>query len=715
MTVATTARTAGPFLGTGAVSVYAFGFKVFLTTDVLVQITSPTGSLTIGVLGTDYSVSLNANQDNNPGGNVILTAPLASGASLTIGSQVPLSQTVVLTNPGGWYPQVVSDALDKVTILIQQALTSISGALRIPEIGSSAQVLPAAALRAGNILAFDGAGNPITVAPVAGTATALALALANAGNGTGADQVGGVGRVVSNIAALKALVKTGVGKAFVLGYYAVGDGGGGQYWYDSTDTTSTDNGGTIIVASDGGRWKLHLTGQVSVKQFGAKGDYNGTTGTDDTAAIQACINWVQANTNTGTYNSYSPSVGTGVVYFPQGSYKITAPLVVTTKVCILGEGQTEFSYGSRITQTVVNQDGFQIAPSAGSTSFSMENIVLRSNAGVGTGHLVNMVRTGGGTVNSQRYKNCTFAQPQAMALYTAGDDIVIENCLLDVSGQSGNCFQFGTATMPATNVRVIGGDYFNATNSVIRLINIAGLTISGVTMTQPNGTTKTPYFIDGQTTTPTLAQDITVVGCTLRGPRTVVGIAGATNLTFTGNTVAEGGIGTGETFHMLQFGGASVNVNITGNTLRGSYYTANFYNDSNCSSITGVIGSNSFQNDGGAGDALSCTKFTGRILPNFYAGFVNRQMGEKRATSGAPVNPGTITTGSTFGFALTVTGATPGDTVNIGTISNAWIAQTGIDVRAFVNAANTVRVEYRNVTAGSLTVAAHDLTCEVTR
>lgn len=178
MTVSTTVRTAGPYLGTGSVSVYTFAFKVFLTTDVLVQFVSALGVLSTGTLGTDYSVSLNTNQDTNPGGNIILTLPLASGATLTIGSQVPLTQGVVLTNPGGFYPQIISDALDKVTILIQQALTSIGGALRIPEIGSSATILPPAAQRANQLLSFDANGNPITVAAAAQSATSVALALA---------------------------------------------------------------------------------------------------------------------------------------------------------------------------------------------------------------------------------------------------------------------------------------------------------------------------------------------------------------------------------------------------------------------------------------------------------------------------------------------------------------------------------------------------------
>lgn len=546
-------------------------------------------------------------------------------------------------------------------------------------------------------------------------AVTFASSLASSANGSGADLVGGVGRVVNTVSALRALAKTGVGKAFVLGYYAQGDGGGGQYWYDSTDTTSADNGGTILVASDGGRWKLqNAHNWVSVKQFGAKGDFNGTTGTDDTTAIQNAINWAQLNTNTGTYGSFSPSVGTGVVYFPQGTYKVTAALVVGYKICILGEGQTEFSYGSRLYQTTANTDLIQFNAATGSTSFSIEKMILSTTAAVGTGHLVNVTRTGP-YVNSQRYKDCTFAQPQAKALLLTGDDIEIDSCLFDVSQKSGDCIQLGTAAGIASNVRINNCNFFNITNSVVKLVNIDGLSWgSGNTVTQPNTTTKTLRVFDAISTAPTLATNIAINGGVIKGPRTLFGGNNVTNLTMTGVSVVQGGIGAGEVNHMLTFTG-NCSANIAGNWFRGTYDTANFYNDAGALNVFGQIASNFFINDGGAGDALSCTKLTGRILSNDYSGFVNRQMGEKRATSGSPVNPGSIAAGATFGFTLTVQGATFGDTVNMGTISNAWVAQTGIDVRSYVSAANTARIEYRNVTGGAIVVAAHDVWCEVTR
>lgn len=112
--------------------------------------------------------------------------------------------------------------------------------------------------------------------------------------------------IITSINSLRLIDKTEVQYVEVVGYYTAGDGGGGFYWYDSTDTISADNGGTIIVATDGGRWKLINTGVVSVKQFGAKSD--GIT--NSRLEIKAALNALD-------------SAGGGTITFPEGDYLIS--------------------------------------------------------------------------------------------------------------------------------------------------------------------------------------------------------------------------------------------------------------------------------------------------------------------------------------------------------------------------------------------------------
>lgn len=94
------------------------------------------------------------------------------------------------------------------------------------------------------------------------------------------------GLYVLNIATLKTVVKTGNHNVATLGYYAAGDAGHGVYWCDLSDTTTLDNGGTVIVAADGGRWKLLHDKEVNVLQFGAKGIGSGF---NDTTAFQKAV------------------------------------------------------------------------------------------------------------------------------------------------------------------------------------------------------------------------------------------------------------------------------------------------------------------------------------------------------------------------------------------------------------------------------------------
>lgn len=177
MTISSTTRLAGPFTGTGTVGTFPFTFKVFLTSDILVVI-NVAGVETTLALTSDYSVALNSDQDNSPGGSITLNAlsttpgiiggVLANADTLVISSQVPQLQQTTLTNFGGFFPTVINAMVDRLTILVQQVAQLAGRAVTVPITdGSAAVQLPGKVLRANQYLGFDGNGNPI---PVGGSA-----------------------------------------------------------------------------------------------------------------------------------------------------------------------------------------------------------------------------------------------------------------------------------------------------------------------------------------------------------------------------------------------------------------------------------------------------------------------------------------------------------------------------------------------------------------
>lgn len=169
----------------------------------------------------------------------------------------------------------------------------------------------------------------------------------------GAANVGGSTQAVSSLTDLRALLKTSASKyAYVSGHTSAGDGGGGFYWYDSTDVSSADNDGTIIVASDGGRWKLVTNGINNLFQHGALGD--GTT--DVSTILQKPFTqgggWHIPKGvykfNTGLVSDYS-DLAFPALSFPSIRYDICGDALANTLLEFGGSGTAITSIGSGTT------------------------------------------------------------------------------------------------------------------------------------------------------------------------------------------------------------------------------------------------------------------------------------------------------------------------------------------------------------------------------
>ncbi|MBK8772265.1 MAG: hypothetical protein IPM06_17835 [Rhizobiales bacterium] len=162
MTISSDDRVAGPFAGNGVTVIFPFTFKVFTQVDLRVIQTDSSGVETDKTLTTHYTVSLNADQNVSPGGSITMLVAPPAGHKITITTALQSLQQTDLTNGGGWYPQVIEDAFDKLTILVQQVEEKTDRAITVPissGAGSGALPNPLASSLIGWNAAADGLQN----------------------------------------------------------------------------------------------------------------------------------------------------------------------------------------------------------------------------------------------------------------------------------------------------------------------------------------------------------------------------------------------------------------------------------------------------------------------------------------------------------------------------------------------------------------------------
>ena len=274
----------------GVTTNFPFFFKFLANEDLVVTYIDPLGTTIPLALGTQYTVN-GAGTDS--GGSIVTTTALAGPGQLVVSREMEPFQQTSLRNQGKFLAETHEDVFDRLTMLIQQSFATDSRALKRPFGKSNFYAENRRITDLANPVDTQDATTRIWVEnhfadlidQVSGVINTTTGIIYDAG--TLFDHLRfGVNRTVDSIAALRLLSAARNQRAFVLGYYAKGDGGGGAYFIDPTDTTTADNGGTVIVAADGSRWKLAYTGRVSIDQFGAKRNNLGTDAPFNDAAIQ---------------------------------------------------------------------------------------------------------------------------------------------------------------------------------------------------------------------------------------------------------------------------------------------------------------------------------------------------------------------------------------------------------------------------------------------
>ena len=102
--------------GNGSQTVFAYGFKIFDQDDLTVIIRNASGGETTKTITTHYTVS---GVGAASGGNVTMGTAPASGESITIIREQPLTQGLDLVANDPFPAASFEDQLDKLTFMVQ--------------------------------------------------------------------------------------------------------------------------------------------------------------------------------------------------------------------------------------------------------------------------------------------------------------------------------------------------------------------------------------------------------------------------------------------------------------------------------------------------------------------------------------------------------------------------------------------------------------------
>ncbi|EOA2694724.1 hypothetical protein ACHY7Y_000917 [Citrobacter freundii] len=117
------------YTGNGVTTSFPYTFRIFHKSDLVIQVVDLDENITDLVLDTDYTVT---GAGGYTGGNVILTTALENGFRISIARELPVTQETDLRNQGKFFAEVHEDAFDKLTMLIQQAISWLRLSLRKP-------------------------------------------------------------------------------------------------------------------------------------------------------------------------------------------------------------------------------------------------------------------------------------------------------------------------------------------------------------------------------------------------------------------------------------------------------------------------------------------------------------------------------------------------------------------------------------------------------
>ena len=155
--------------GNGSTTTFAYNFKIFADTDLVVIIRSSAGTETTKTLTTHYTV---AGAGDASGGSITFTSGNipASGETVVIRRNVPQTQAIDYIANDPFPAETNEEGLDRTTMIAQQVSEATDRSIKLSRTNTmtSTEFTVGATERANKILAFDSAGE-ISVTQELGT------------------------------------------------------------------------------------------------------------------------------------------------------------------------------------------------------------------------------------------------------------------------------------------------------------------------------------------------------------------------------------------------------------------------------------------------------------------------------------------------------------------------------------------------------------------
>lgn len=394
MTVPATDRRAGPFPGTGSITALPFTFKVFEAADLVVTKTDTDGVETTLELTTDYTVSVNGDQDSSPGGTVTPVVAPAVGESITLTSGLSYEQTLDLLTGGNFSPRAIEDAFDRTVIQIQQLAEEKNRTVRAPVSFTGDAVLPAPA--AGNVLGWDDTAtglrniDPSTLASIVAYSNRRTL-VANGGAASytlDADP----GSVSNTLVAVSGVVQT-PGVAYTVSGttltpttpFTAGTGNVVIIYGEALPVGTQD--ASAVTYTPSGTGVIPTTAQSKLRERRSIFDWMSA------AQIADAISGAHTLDLTSAFQSAFDSGK--AVYLPPGSYRVNSAVISNVVPCLTGAGRGQtliYAYASS-----GNAFEFNNAVSSYDEGLHLEGFSI---IGTGTGSAVGLKIEGAVYVNS---------------------------------------------------------------------------------------------------------------------------------------------------------------------------------------------------------------------------------------------------------------------------------------------------------------------------